>query len=476
MKMKKPTKIDFALIEACRDELARRDFHYYRQRIHPTFNLSGWYQRDLSANLQQFFVDWEAGKRPRILLTAPPQHGKTEAVTDFISWAAGRKPDAKGIYASFSERLGVRANIKLQRVYDGATYQRIFPETRLNSSNVATVSGQHIRNRELLEYVNFQGYFRNTTVQGSVTGETLDLGVVDDPIKGRKEAQSVTTRNAVWDWLCDDFFTRFSNDAAFLMMLTPWHHDDPSMRIRERFPEIKVVSYPAIAEVDEPHRKAGEPLFPEQKSLEFLLERKNMMSPSSWEGMYQQRPSIAGGDMFRVGKIEIVDALPHTLKSITRYWDKAGTKGGGAYTAGVKMCKTNDGRFIIMDVRRGQWEALERETNIKQTAIMDGRECDAWVEQEPGSGGKESADSTIRNLAGFNARKERVTGDKVLRAEPLAAQVSAGNVVLLRGDWNRAFLSELEMFPSGKYKDQVDAASGAFNKINEHKKVKTWAR
>jgi predicted phage terminase large subunit-like protein len=104
---------------------------------------------------------------------------------------------------------------------------------------------------------------------------------------------------------------------------------------------------------------------------------------------------------------------------------------------------------------------------IKSTAQEDsalGR-VETWVEQEPGSGGKESAEATIKNLAGHIVRADRVTGSKEVRAEPFAAQAEAGNVLLVRGDWNRPFVDELTVFPSGRYRDQVDAASGAFNKL-----------
>jgi predicted phage terminase large subunit-like protein len=88
-----------------------------------------------------------------------------------------------------------------------------------------------------------------------------------------------------------------------------------------------------------------------------------------------------------------------------------------------------------------------------------------WIEQEPGSGGKESAESTIANLAGFSVYAERPTGDKELRAEPYAVQVAAGNVRLVAGEWNQLFIDEHKTFPRGKFKDQIDAASGAFNKL-----------
>jgi predicted phage terminase large subunit-like protein len=102
---------------------------------------------------------------------------------------------------------------------------------------------------------------------------------------------------------------------------------------------------------------------------------------------------------------------------------------------------------------------------MRQTAALDGPEVAIWVEQEPGSGGKESAEISVRELAGFAVHIERVTGDKQTRALPFAAQCEAGNVRLVRGPWLAAFIDELTSFPAGKRDDQVDAASGAFNKL-----------
>jgi predicted phage terminase large subunit-like protein len=182
---------------------------------------------------------------------------------------------------------------------------------------------------------------------------------------------------------------------------------------------------------------------------------------NSWESEYQQNPILVGGGMFPVEKFQIVPALnPSEIKRSVRYWDKAGTADGGAYAVGVLMHALQDGRVAVGDVRRGQWSALEREKVIRSTAEMDKRAFPKyyiWVEQEPGSSGKEAAEATIRMLVGFNVRTDR--------AQPYAAQVQAGNVLLLARGWNRAFLDEHETFPAGKYKGQVDAAAGAFNKV-----------
>ena len=119
----------------------------------------------------------------------------------------------------------------------------------------------------------FPGSFRNTTVIGAVTGLQLDLGVIDDPVKGRHEVSSRAIRNRTWEWFTDDFLSRFAADAGLLVIMTRWHIDDLLGRALEKFPDFQVLRYPAIAEDDEPHRKKGEALFPQFKPLEFYYLR-----------------------------------------------------------------------------------------------------------------------------------------------------------------------------------------------------------
>lgn len=460
---------DLDLMAKLADIEARESFWKYRQRIRPKM-IKGWWQRVCAIHLQQFYEDYMAGLRPILVIQAPPQHGKSEQIVDFVSWMAGKNPDMRTIYGSFSERLGIRANRALQRIYGGEVYASVFPDTQICSDNVTTMAGKPLRNQDILEYVGRDGSFRNTTVRGSVTGEGLDLGIIDDPIKGRKEANSEATRNATWDWFTDDFYSRFADNAGLLIILTRWHEDDPVGRMVGEFGDMKVLSYPALASEgaelmpDDPREPGSdEPLFPEHKSKEFLIKRRSLMLPSSWESLYQQNP-IPRGDCL-INTSRMVVGTPGKIVRKCRYWDKAGTQGGGAFTAGVLVGVDSDGMYWIMDVVRGQWSALERERRIKQCAEVDGRDCPVWIEQEPGSGGKESAEATVRNLAGFKIFAEKVTGDKVTRAEPMVAQIEGGNVGLARGEWNKAFISEAETFPNGKYKDQIDAAGGAFNKL-----------
>jgi predicted phage terminase large subunit-like protein len=278
-------------------------------------------------------------------------------------------------------------------------------------------------------------------------------------------------RDRTWNWFAADFRTRFAENSAMLIIMTRWHKDDLLGRSIDRFPDLRVLRYPAIAEGDEKYRRAGEALFPELKPLDFLEDQRKLLSEASWQAIYQQNPIVVGGGIFPIEKLQVLPSWDRNgiLKSV-RYWDKAGSKDAGAHTAGVLMHRMKDGRFVIEHVARGQWGALEREQRIKSWAEHDKgmlrhTPYEIGVEQEPGSGGKESAEATLRMLAGYRCFADRVTGSKEIRAEPLAAQVQAGNVFLKAGNWHSAFLEECESFPNGKFKDQVDAAAGAFARL-----------
>jgi predicted phage terminase large subunit-like protein len=452
-----------ALLKEARFRKCRSDFLTYRQTINPKMKW-GWWQREIAKELQQFYDDLIAGKRPKLVIQAPPQHGKSVQIIDFISWIAGKNPDFRTIYTSFSERLGIRANLRLQRLYSSEVYAEIFPETLINKSNAVTVSGQFLRNREIIEYVDRQGFFRNTTVRGSITGESLDLGVIDDPIRGRQDANSEAIRDSAWDWFTDDFFTRFSEEAGLLAILTRWHIDDPIGRLIDRYPDVKVLSYPAIAEEDEPHRKKGEALFPEHKSIEFLREREKIMDSGNWLALYQQRPTAAEGELFKPDQIQVIDALPYGHIQWVRGWDLASTTDGD-FTAGAKVGRLPDGRFVIADMVRLRVGPDERDAAMVNTASLDGVSTKISIPQDPGQAGKTQVLYLTRELVGYPVDTSPESGDKVTRAEPFASQVNVGNVVMLRGSWNNALIDEMRMFPNGSFDDQIDSLSRAFSHL-----------
>ena len=108
---------------------AVNNFWHYRVVINPRLKLKGmWFPRSLAIKLKAFYLDFKAGKKPVMLLRTPPQHGKSLSVIDFIAWCVGRDPELRVIYSSFSDRLGIRANLRLQRALDSKPYRMLFPQ------------------------------------------------------------------------------------------------------------------------------------------------------------------------------------------------------------------------------------------------------------------------------------------------------------------------------------------------------------
>jgi predicted phage terminase large subunit-like protein len=263
---------------------------------------------------------------------------------------------------------------------------------------------------------------------------------------------AIPDRSGVLRW-----FVRRSNDVFW---------GDTREEMVERFPGSRpksltfipaLLSDNKVLEVNDPDYRAWLEGMP-------LVDRERLLN-GNW------KIKASAGKVFNRAWFKEFHAVePKEIRRWVRYWDKAGTQGGGKYSAGVLLGQREDnGKWLIADVVRGQWSAHNRETIIKQTANADhqlGRRVTIWIEQEPGSGGKESAENTVLNLGGFEVRVDRVSGDKVTRAGPLSAQAEAGNIELMQRPWTEAWLNEAQNFDGEHgYMDQVDASSGAFNKL-----------
>jgi predicted phage terminase large subunit-like protein len=385
------------------------------------------------------------------MLFVPPRHGKSEMVTvRYPVWRLERKPELRVIIGAYNQMLANTFSRKARRI----------AEARLDLTDDRTAVEQWETKQG--------GGLRAVGVGAGITGQGGNLIIIDDPVKSREEAESETYRERVWSWYTDDLYTRLEPDGAVILIMTRWHEDDLAGRIlaSEDAAQWTVVSLPAEAEDNDPlGRAVGEALCPERYDEQALQDTRRVLGSRSYAALYQQRPQPPEGDVLkREWFRQVVDAQPITASRI-RYWDKAATDGGGDYTVGVKMSRTPDGIFYVEDVVRGQWSSAARDTVMRQTAESDGRQVYVRWEEEPGSSGKDVSAALTKLLAGFPALPpERVTGDKVVRAGPFAAQAEAGNVRLVKGAWNRAFVEEMASFP-GAHDDQVDGASGAFNAL-----------
>ena len=375
----------------------------------------------------------------------------------FPAWCWTRDPTIHIICGSYAFPLGLYLGALSRRVIQSDKYLELFPEIGLieevKSLLTNGAGGQRI----------------TTSTGGSITGMHGHLIIVDDPINP-KEAVSKTMLRTANDWFDHTLMTRKIDRAVTptILIMQRLHQSDPSGHMLEKAKGkgIRHICLPAVVS-KKVHPEAlkeqylGGLFDPERLSAKILVEAERELGQYAFAGQFMQDPIPEGGGMFRVDMLRIEGSVSR-LTNVVRYWDKAGTHGGGAYTVGVKMGVDIDKRFVVMDVTRGQWEAAARERIILQTAVMDGKGVLVFVEQEPGSGGKESAQATVKNLAGFRVRMDRPTGDKETRADPFAVQVNGGNVTVLNRPWLKDYLEELRFFPLGTHKDQVDASSGAF--------------
>lgn len=383
-------------------------------------------------------------------------------------WGPRGLPHYRYVGASHSEDLSIRDNMRMRRVVESDWFQDRWRVRLARDQN------------EKRKFENASTGFRAAVSATAMTGHRGNRVIYDDPhsVEG---AISDKKRPTVLRIFAETVTTRLNDPerSAIIVVMQRLHEMDLSGHILASDLGYEHLCLPMEFEpgrrcrtsigFEDPRTEAGELLF-EQRFPRAVVERdKRAMGAIATAGQFQQRPTPRGGGMFPIDEFRIVEAppAPDRIKATVRYWDKAGTdaqkSGATAQTAGVLMHYLHDGSFVVGDVQFGQWAALERERRIKQTAEIDGRRIKVYVEQEPGSGGKESAEATIRNLAGFSVYADRPTGDKAVRAEPYAAQVQGGNVSIVRAPWNLPFLHEHEAFPVGATKDMVDAAAAALN-------------
>jgi predicted phage terminase large subunit-like protein len=314
-----------------------------------------------------------------------------------------------------------------------------------------------------------EGWRLATSTKGEGTGEHPDRLIIDDPHKA-DEVRSDVSRQSVLDWYDRTISTRgVSRGVQRVVVMQRLHEEDLSAHImttgKWRHLMFPMRFDPKRAHPEDPRTEAGELLWPEMFDEKSVKQLERSLGPYGAAGQLQQLPAPEGGGLFKRSWFKIVDEVPVVGHRI-RGWDTASTADGGDYTVGVRICHDGEtGKFYIDSVARGQWGPNEADQEMRTTAVSDGRSTSQREQQEPGSAGKHVIAKRARDLAGYDYGPSPTTGDKVTRAKPYRAQVEAGNVCLKRGDWNEAFLSEHEVFPNGKYDDQVDAASTAFNEL-----------
>lgn len=464
--MTKPLNLTRADLLAIERELCRRSLADFAKRawhvLEPATPLKwGWALDAICAHLEAV----TDGRINRLLMNVPPGTMKsllTGVIWPAWEWGPRGVPQSRFLGTAHKQDLAVRDSMKCRRLIQSDWYQSLWPMPLVSDQNAKT------------KFENEATGFREAMAFTSMTGSRGDRVVLDDPLSA-DDANSDAALRAAELTFTEALPSRVNNDrSAIVVIMQRLHERDTSGIILDRKLPYVHLCLPMRFEPDrrcvtpiftDPRTQDGELLFPERFSEAQVTDLERTMGSYASAGQLQQRPSPRGGGMFRRDWFTVVEAAPVGCKWV-RGWDLAATANdNAAWTAGVKIGRAPDGRFYIADSRRIQGTAADAERLIVNTASQDGVEVAGSLPQDPGQAGKAQAQYLIRQLAGFSYRATPESGDKETRALPLAAQAEAGNVLLIRGEWNRDFLAELETFPMGKFKDQVDAATRAFSEL-----------
>ena len=492
--------------------MCRDSFYDFLQRMWPVFipeePVWNWHIEYLCAELQSL-AEKVLAREPKdhdlIINISPGTTKSTVCSVAFPVWMWTRDPTIRTICGSYAAHLSLYLGTLSRRIATSERFRTLFPDVVLDEEQkgllTTSAGGQRI----------------STSTGGAITGFHGHVLIIDDPINPRG-AVSKAFLTATNEWIDDTLMTRKIDrrTTPLILIMQRLAEDDPTGHLLEkarqphaspvrhiclpayltpgvrphsareyyipvsppedslssRAPGEEIIETPEDVVTQDPTQDDEEPdevvglMDPIRLSMQCIEGARAELGDWVFSAQYLQHPVPRGGGMFKVDRIVLEDDVrgKGTMR-LVRYWDKAGTHEAGAYTVGVLMGKGASGEYWVLDVVRGQWEAAQRERLIRQAAEADGVNVTVGVEQEPGSGGKESAQATIRSLAGFTAYRDRPTGDKAQRADPYATQVNDGNVHVLKRAWTQDYIGELRFFPRSRYKDQVDASSGAFARL-----------
>lgn len=412
----------------------------------------------------------------RLCISVPPQHGKSMLTSViFPAWAMTLFPSLRIIQASYNRDLSEGFTRDAREIVRSNSYLQLFPRLLDGVDRMGEWETK------------LGGFYLATSLGGLGTGLPADLIIIDDPFSGAEEAASQKARDDAWRNFTTTLQARLAEDGILIIIQTRWHEDDLIGRVtnneyKRKLREIgmgqfefDVINLEAICEnpkEDALGRAEGEPLCPEIKSLGFLKYQRATIDSIHWNAMYQGKPRPKGAGLADTKKIVFIERnqVPSEL-NLMRSWDLSlgddpeSDYSCGAYGAVVtEWVKCEDGverpveSFYLVHMDRGKAKWMEQKNRIIRCADAEARGGEIGIENV-------AAWEVARlELETFFQGRTRVTGyrpskGKAERAVSWLNIMASGRFFVVRGEWNQAFVDELESFPNGIHDDQVDAVS-----------------
>lgn len=472
--------------------LARRRLLQFTQLTHPAYS-AGWVHDDICRRLERFSEQVASRLAPRLMLLTPPRHGKSElASIRFPAWHIGHNPDHEIINVGYNLELPMRFSRKVREVMREQQYRAIFPDAQLDPASQSVEAWNTTKG----------GGFTAAGVGGGITGKGAHVLIIDDPIKNQEEADSVLSRDKLWDWYQSTAYTRLSPGGGVLVIETWWNDDDLAGRLQKAMSsetgadQFEVICYPALSEhweyrdertneivrVDAPFPEAEKDaamtllrpkdvcLHEDRYPTDALKRIRANLQPRIWSALYQQNPVPDEGMFFKKEyfKYQKSMPMPHNLRVYTA-WDFAiGERQQNDWTVGATILQDETDTLFVLDIFRMKGDSFQIVEAILDVALRWGaipgvgyligvEDGQIWRAVEP----------LLKKR--MNERRQhppyealRPLTDKLARARPLQGRMQQGRVVFPEGaSWLPQAEQELLRFPAGAHDDVVDALAWA---------------
>jgi len=460
-----------------------------------------------------------AGKVSRIMVSAPPQHGKTVLICDaFTSWYMVNNPNDKVILTAYSQTRATKYGVKIRDIINHfGKESRFKPRLKQDHKLKTNFMFENPYNGELLA----------SGSHGAIMGNPANLIVIDDPIKELSDARSPTMQDNLEDWYLGSIDTRLRKRAnnkppILIVVAQRLHQRDLQGIILENEPYIDgkeslqmlesgasipkdtwtYLNFPALSlgeSVDILDRPANIPLWSNHKDYNDLMLDKKRKGSYRFEMIMQGNPTreedyIFRHDWFYNNETYSDDALtcliPHTdnldkYAQKYRFWDLAGTtkqptKSNDFY-CGTLLARDNEkDMMFVFDMKRSKKQAYGVLQEIKETLIEDTEQVTTVIEQEAGSQSNLFFEQMYQEFPHHMLEKYKPTESKLYRAYELKrlAENHCLKFVVKDGDpldWIHTIIRELESFDgqdsnANKHDDIVDSLSMGANylKLNSH--------
>ena len=427
---------------------------------------------------------WIAKDIKKLAIFMPPQHGKSTMSSVMTpSMVLGKNPKAKVVCASYNGSVSSRFNREVQDIFTSKKYKELFPQTIIPEAGIDR--DNELRNAQYFETVGQKGFYKAVGVGGSLTGTTIEYGIIDDPIKDRKEANSPTYRNNLWDWYTDVWGTRLNNESCELLLFTRWHEDDLAGRLfdpnNEHYDEEvakqwTIIVLPALKEdtiavkgqiETEDPRELGEALWEKKHSRE-THEKDKRVNPYMFASLKQQRPApLEGGllkrDWFqRIKRNELPfnphdDQIPTPMHFMIDGAFGEKTQNDPSAVIAYRVWKKNLYIFNVQSVRMhlpkylkfvSRWIAANEHglgSRIRIEMKSSGPALKSMLSEEQYGGYPTERINDIH--VGYG---------KATRGEYAAPSIAGGQVYLVEGSYIEAFLKQVCTFPNDTHDDEFD--------------------